>query len=66
MSSSTAFFIDDAEAAPLVERVTQALTEDDVTEALDALWDEPLLWFDASERTACTGGGIVSCGRTHV
>ena len=61
-----AFFIDDAEAAPLVERVTQALTEDDVTEALDALWDEPLLWFDASERTACAGGGIVSCGRTHV
>jgi len=47
-----AFLIDEGDAARDVRAVTQARDQDAADHAVADLWERPLEWFDASERTA--------------
>lgn len=46
-----AYLLDEAEAEEAVRRVLTAGNQEEADVALAALWDHPLQWFDASERS---------------
>ena len=51
-SDVAAILADLPDAAPAVEAVLSAETQEDADEAVAALWESSLAWFDRSERPA--------------